>query len=152
MRTQDEIVARIRAVADTDLLGFRFEVLAVALDFEHARPFIVESATANDWTTLDAESVDQSARDYYAFALGKIKDHRGISAHRSVEKLQEFAWLLVRDDVLAEMEAADYEQYGAPKVKAFGAGFGLEWPATESMTRMANGEPCHPECDEGCEG
>lgn len=147
IRTQDEIVARIRDVADDDFLGWRFEVLVMALDFEHAKPFLNDEIAAEMWTTLDPET---EARRYYGFAIGKIRDHRGISAERSTIKLREFAWLLCRDDVLAAMDAADYSQYGAPKVKAFGQGFGLTWPDDPAMKRMADGEPCEPGCSGGC--
>jgi hypothetical protein len=147
-RTQDEIAERIRAVKDSDFFGFRREVLLDALDFEHARPFLVEGATSTDWRQVT--EVEQAARDYYAFALDKIRDHRGISASRSVDKLTEYAWLLGRDDVVAAMDAAPYPQYGAPKVKAFADGFELAWPDSDDMTRMANGESCTPTCDEGC--
>lgn len=148
-RTQDEIVARIRTVADQDFFGFRYGVLVMALNFEHACEFLVEDAADDGWEVADAETVDREAREYYAFALGKIADHRGISAKRSVDRLTEYAWLLGRDDVVAAMDAADYPQYGAPKVRAFG--LGLEWPDEPALRRMAEGEPCRPDCDEGCE-
>ncbi len=150
-RTQDEIVERIRAVEDDDFLGFRREVLIIhGLDFEHAREYLAPETTAEQWKAAVPADLLRAATEYYDFALGKILDHRGISASRSVDKLTEYAWLLGRDDVVAAMEAADYPQYGAPKVKAFADGFGLAWPDSEVMTRMANGEPCTPTCAEGC--
>ncbi|MEV4093843.1 hypothetical protein [Streptosporangium saharense] len=150
-RTQDEILARVAEVAEMDLFGFRRQVLIPALDFEHAQPFIREGVTVAEWgEVIQAAELLEMAREYYAFALGKIAGHRGISATRSVLKLTEYAWLLGQDDIVAAMEAADYPQYGAPKVKAFGLGLGLEWPTTEAMTRMAAGEPCRLDCDEGC--
>lgn len=153
-RTQAEILARIDEAADDDWLGFRRDVLISALDHEHAIPFLKEGVTAEQWNA-DNEGgrfadVEQSARDYYTFALGKIRGHRGISASRSVEKLTEFAWLLCRDDVITAMEEADYTNYGAPKVKAFAAGFGLDWPNEPDMERMAAGLPCEPGCGMGC--
>lgn len=150
-RTQDEIVARIRAVAVGDFLGFRQDVLLRALDFEHAREFLKPEATAEQWAEAsEAGDLLGAAKAYYGFAIGKIRDHRGISASRSVDKLGEFAWLLGRDDVVTAMQAAEYAQYGAPQVKAFAAGFGLPWPDEPEMVRMAAGEPCVPGCDAGC--
>jgi hypothetical protein len=83
--------------------------------------------TAEDWAknAIERGSVVDAARDYYHFALGKIADERGISAERSVVKLREYAWLMGRDDVVDAMDAAPYPQYGAPKVAAFGEGFGF---------------------------
>ncbi|MGP4093017.1 hypothetical protein [Nonomuraea sp. KM90] len=151
VRTQEEIVARIAEVATEDWFGFRREVLIDALGFEHAREFLKPDVTADEWRpALDHPSILAQAKAYYGFALGKIRDHRGISASRSVDKLGEFAWLLCRDDVVAAMAAVEYGQYGAPMVKAFAAGFGLAWPDEPEMTRMAAGEPCEPGCAAGC--
>lgn len=151
VRAQGEIVARVRAVADEDVLGFQREVLVDALDFEHAREFLKADCTQEEWGEVpDADVLLAEAREYYVFALGKIRDHRGISASRSVSKLTEYAWLFCRDDVVTAMDAADYAQYGAPKVKAFGSGFGLAWPDDPAMKRMADGEPCEPGCSGGC--
>lgn len=151
-RTQEEIVARGRDIAADDVFGFRTEVLVMALEFEHAREFLVANTTAEMWAALTGRPVDTEAREYYAFALGKMQNHRGISASRSVDKLGEFAWLLGRDDVVDAMAAADYAQYGAPKVRAFAAGFDLEWPDDPALNRMAEGQPCTPGCEEGCGG
>jgi hypothetical protein len=150
IRTQDEIVARIEAVADEDFMGFRTEVLVTALDYEHARAYLKPEVTYEEWEVDRPSDLDAQARGYYGFALGKIRDHRGISASRSVAKLSEYAWLLGRDDVVAALEAAEYAQYGAPMVKAFAAGFGLDWPDEPELTRMAAGLPCEPGCDWGC--
>ena len=148
-RTQDEIVQRIREVEDDDFFGFRTDVLIQALDFEHARPLLKSEITPDKWADYVPGDFQQAAKDYYAFAVGKIRDHRGLSAQRSIDKLGEYAWLLGRDDVVTAMEAADYPQYGAPQVKAFGEGFGLTWPDSPEMVLMAAGEPCTPDCG-GC--
>lgn len=153
LRSQEDIVARIAEIAGDDLFGFAREVLVDALDIDHARPFLIASATAEAWGDghRDADQIHAAAVDYYNFALGKIENHRGLSADRSVDKLTQFAWLLGRDDVVTAMETAEYAQYGAPKVKAFGEGFGLPWPDDEAMVRMAQGKPCTDGCDEGCD-
>jgi hypothetical protein len=148
-RTQEEILARIEEAAD-DMFGFRREVLVSVLDFEHARSFLVPDATAEEWSGEQVTDVEVAARSYFAFAVGKIRDHRGISASRSVDKLGEYAWLLGRDDVVAAMDAAEYPQYGAPKVKAFGAGLGMDWPNEPGLVRMAEGLACTEDCAEGC--
>lgn len=153
MRTQDEIVARLKTLSvGEDVLGFRSEVLISALDYEHVRPFLKPGVTAEEWDKIGTppHEIEERARDYYAFALGKIRNHRGISASRSVDKLAEYAWVLGRDDVVDAMAAADFAQYGAPQVKAFAAGFGEVWPAERWATRMAAGLPCEVGCVMGC--
>jgi len=152
-RTQDEIVARIRDHEQNggDFFGFACELLIDALDFEHAKPWLKEETTAEQWDESRTVDTETAARGYLEFALGKIDGHRGISASRSVDKLREFAWLLGRDEVLAAMDAAGYQQYGAPKVKAFAVGMGWPWPSDDAeMERMAQGLPCVDDCSGGC--
>lgn len=149
-RTQAEILARLRDIADADFFGFRSEVLLFALDFDHAGEYLKAEVGADDWNAARPADLEQAAKDYYGFALGKIRGHRGISAESSVEKLGEYAWLLGRDDIVTAMDAAEYPQYGAPKVKAFADGLGLVWPDEPEMARMAAGEPCVPGCAGGC--
>lgn len=152
-RTQDEILARFQAIEEYDFLGFRSEVLAEAMTAETLRPLADPDANLSDHKPIDAEAV---AREYMVFAVGKIVDHRGISASRSVEKLTEYAWLMGRDDVIAAMEAVEYEQYGAPQVRAFAETLGWPWPGEvandelKMLDRMANGLPCRPDCEDGC--
>jgi hypothetical protein len=149
-RTQEEILARIEAIDDEDFFGFRREVLIAVLDYEHARQFLKEGTTPEEWAEEQVTDVEAAAFGYYGFALGKIRDHRGISANRSVDKLAEYAWLLGRDDVAAAMDAAEFPQYGAPKVAAFAKGFGLDWPTEVAMVRMSSGLPCEDGCMDGC--
>lgn len=122
-RTPAEIAAR--AEAADDMFGWAMEVLLPYLDFESARAFLKDGVTAEEWSEsmADPTAIQAEARSYYAFALGKIEDERGISAERSVIKLTEYAWLMGRDDVVAAMDAAPYPMDAAPKVAAFGEGF-----------------------------
>ncbi|WLS43233.1 hypothetical protein Q3V37_17580 [Micromonospora profundi] len=156
IRTQEEIVTRVWALRANrgDIFGFREEVLVEALDLDHARQ-VLTPRHPEAWTQrVDHETY---ARDYLQFAIGKIIDHRGNSASRSVDKLGELTWLLVRDDIVAEMDHVSYPMYGAPKVKAFADGFG--WPFLDdldgddrlALARMAEGQQCHPQgCERGC--
>lgn len=155
-RTQDEILARYEA--SDDFFGFAREVLLEAMTVDS----IGKVTDAPKETVIEvvrqveaAGPLEKRARDYLAFAVGKIVDHRGISAERSVTKLREFAWLLGRDDVVQAMDASDYPQYGAPKVKAFADGMG--WPFTadsawqqQALEAMALGRLCEDECMQGC--
>lgn len=150
-RTQDEILARFIEANKDDMFGFRTSVLAEHLTYEKlaaTAAFEMDKIGEADWQPVtDTESV---ARDYLTFAIGKIEDHRGISASRSVDKLREYAWLLGRDDVVDAMDAADYAQYGAPQVKAFANTIDWPWPADVELNRMADGDPCRPGCEDGC--
>lgn len=136
-----------------DFFGFARDVLVEALDYEHAKPYLKPETTAEQWDEARPKDLETEARGYLDFAVGKIIDHRGISASRSVSKLTEYAWLLGRDDVVAAMGSAGYAQYGAPKVKAFAEGMGWTdlWPTADAgLERMARGEFCEPGCASGC--
>ena len=152
-RTQDEILARFQAV--DDFFGFAREVLIETMDADTVRRFNPDATIGDDWTAWTTEDVETNARNYLDFAVEKAIGHRGISAERSVAKLREFAWLLGRDDVIEQMDKADYPQYGMPKVMAFASG--MNWgfgplcaDDTDALNRMAQGWECRPGCGEGC--
>jgi hypothetical protein len=153
VRTQEEILERMRAAEGEDILGFERGVLLQYLDFEHAREFLKDEATAEAWEK-DRPRTDEDARKeaaaYAGFAWGKVEDHRGISAGRNIAKMSAWCWLLGLDDVVARAEAAGYAQYGAPQLKILCDGLGLPVPADEWATRMMSGLPCRDGCDEGC--
>ncbi|MBM0275136.1 hypothetical protein [Micromonospora tarensis] len=149
-RTQEQILARFRAVADSDWLGFRREVLADSMTLDTLRQAVPGIDTTGRDDYVKPEVLEQRARDYLTFAIGKALDHRGISASRSVDKLSEYAWLLGRDDVVAAMDAAEYEQYGVPKLRAFAEGMAWRWPGDIPLARMAQGLPCQSACADGC--
>lgn len=160
MRSQEEIAARIGAIKDHDMLGFQHEVLVGALDWEHAQVFLKPGTSKREWDRLRPRSEVQVRADalhYLKFAMGKIADHRGISAVRSVDKMHQYAWLLGCDDIDALVRDTPYGQYGAPIVRAtavrLGGPFQAEWVkiADEPLNRMAEGKPCTDGCAEGCE-
>lgn len=151
-RSQDEIVARIEQVlaGGGDLFGAEQSELMDPLDFEHAKRFLKDGVTAEEWAAAQAETggTAHSARTYVPFAVGKIRDHRGLSAGRSVDHFRGWAWLMGWD-----LPDEPYAQYGAPLVYAFLEHFGwLDlWPAdAPDLERMRRGQPCELGCIEGC--
>jgi hypothetical protein len=114
--TQDQIVARIEKLMEgnNDFLGKRKECLIFALDFEHAKPYLVEGVEAADWEgPVDPVA---AATDYLEFAVSKIVGERGISANRSTDAYGEWVWLALGDDAFADYEAVDYGWYGRTQV------------------------------------
>lgn len=149
MRTQDEIVARIKEVKKNDVFGFSQEVLLGSLDFEHAKPFLTDGVTAEQWTPdLTDDDVKKEALDYLTFAWGKAEDHRGISASRSVDKMTQFCWLLGHD--VKAIDDAEYAQYGCPKLKVAAELLGAPLPTDPALVRMINGVPCGSGYECGC--
>lgn len=154
LREQEEILARYESHdADSDFFGWRRDVLLHTMEFELIRHHLVSGVKKEQWKKVRRTSVmeiEREAKNCYEYALSKIREHRSNSATRSVEKLQEYAWLLGRDDVVAAMDEVDYTQYGAPKVRAWGTGFGVRWPNTVWAVSMSKGLPCSPKCRSGC--
>lgn len=151
MRTQDEIVARIKAkeVEKKSLFGFDLDVLICNLDFERAKPWLTPEAKAEEWVVGDVKA---KALDYLEFAWGKAEDHRGLSASRSVEKMTEYCWLLGHDALVKRIEAGEigYAQYGTPILRAVSEALGYPVPTTPALVRMMSGASCEPGCENGC--
>lgn len=154
MRTQNAIVARVLSLRDHDVFGHRLEVLIDRLDYAHAKQFLTDCGEVNavEWNVLLAKQrgVKSEAIDYLEFAWGKARNHRGLSALRSVEKLTEWAWLLRDDALVAAISAAGFAQYGAPKLAVISRALGAPMPDDVATLRMIAGEKCRPDCDEGC--
>lgn len=163
MRTQDEIVARLKEDTRADLFGFAQTVLLDALDFEHARPFLKEGVTPEQWNVkreadgfgrelqfplLREEDLKAAALDYLKFAWSKARDHRSISAERSVTKLFEFCWLLGLDT--EKVKAAEYQNYGCPMLKVISELLEAPLPTDAGLQRMMQGKACTDECEYGC--
>jgi hypothetical protein len=154
-RTQDEIVARIHGVRASrdDFFGAEQTDLVEQLDFDHAKEFLNEGTTQADWDeNRDETAAPKRAVEYISFAIGKIEDHRGLSAMRAVSHFRAWAWLLLDDEKFQEFEAVDYENYGAPKVKKFCELIERPdlWPTGNyDLDRMAAGAPCSDDCT-GC--
>ena len=146
MRTQEEIIDKIEA--SNTFFGFDKEVYIYALDYEHAHPYLKPEVTKEEWESdLEQEGpIEKRMASYMEFAIGKALDHRGISANRSVEKLNAFSWLLGQDEWITE----PYAQYGVPILKALAERHDLPWPDDERLNNMAEGRKCTPDCRAGC--
>jgi hypothetical protein len=153
LRSQEEIAAKYKET-EGEFLNFAGDVLLPCLDFEHARPFLKPEVTEAEWdkerVRPTKESVLGELRNYMDFAWGKVEDHRGISASRSVDKLSAYVWLLGDDATLSEVEEAGFAQYGAPKLAVICRAYDLPIPEDEGIQRMIRGESCGSYEDCGC--
>lgn len=117
MRTQDEIVIRIRELEGIDFLGFLRSDLLDALDFAHAKEFLKPDAPEKEWNEQafilkSDEGVKNKMIDYMEFAWGKANNCRGISAGRSMSHYSAWTWLL-GDEVYNQFyDLEDYQYYG----------------------------------------
>jgi len=149
MRTREEVIEKMR---ETIAVPFSFwpQVLAEYLTFEESTPFLKDGADPAGWPDpkpLTRNSIINEMREYMTFAWDKVRDHRGISACRSVEKMSAWLWLM-NDDL--DLERFPHEQYGAPRLKAVCDKFGFPVPNGADLVNMINGEPCEPDCEQGC--
>ena len=158
-RTQDQIVKRIESIKESrrSLFGFPIDVLIPYLDYEHAKPYLKDTATKESWESdgvpyeTDRESVLVRALDYLEFAWEKALDHRGLSASRSIEKMESYMWLLGESDLVEVCETgANYAPYGAPILAKISDRLGYKMPEGADVARMTQGLSCRPGCEEGC--
>jgi len=152
MRTTEEIAAYYEIIKADDMFGFRGEVLLSYLSIEQLRPFLKAGADMSDWVPdpLDKTKALRDMREYMEFAWGKARDHRGLSAGRSIEKMEAWLWLLEQDDILAEVRKTLYPSYGAPKLKLICELMGFPIPDGEDLDRMSRSLPCREGCVAGC--
>lgn len=129
----DEMVS-----SKSDPLGFKLEALAEFL------PAV--SPEAKRLTEPDVLAV---MKDYMAFAWGKALDHRGISTSRSVIKMSVWLWILGDVELLAFAEnSTNYRNYGVPILRKISQKYNFEIP--EEAKSWKDGEPCQPNCEDGC--
>lgn len=171
MRTQEEIANYLES--NETFLGFNREVLLPYMDWETAKRFFKEEGqeTVKEHfekfgypKEQDPEVILAEMEEYYGFAIGKVLDHRGISASRSIEKMEAWIWLL-NDGNLDKIHWDWYTNYGAPILKEIGDIYGFqyirepdpndeyaEWTreSNRKLLRMADGKPCREGCEEGC--
>ena len=131
MRTQQEIVARIRKRRDLDPYGFEWQIYLVYLDYAHAKEFLKDyDITEEQWAKvrghLDHTQLRQEMIDYMPFAWLKANGFRGLSAWRSLAHYVAWLWL---EDAWPEEEVdnlLDYEYYGKDHLRKICEHLGLD--------------------------
>jgi hypothetical protein len=157
MGTQKEIVERVKE-KQKQLFNFESEVLVPYLSFKSAKPFLTEEATEEKWekhrSKLTKTEILKDAKIYMKeIGWPKCQDHRGISASRTLMKMQAWVWLLGDDKVLRKIERMvdnNYAQYGAPVLDFICNHYGWPIPKDESLQRMIQGDRCGAEYNCGC--
>lgn len=127
MRTDEEIVARAKAIAAHDWMGTQGVDLIQRLPLEKARPLLKDDADIKEWTVLprDEATVKNEMLNYMPFAWDKANNRRGISASRSLEHMSVWLWLLGHDE--AAEAVLEYDHYGKPWLRAICEAFGWDW-------------------------
>lgn len=110
MKTQEAILKRISDIGKEDFFGFETKSLICFLDYEHAKPYLDDGVTEEDWEEAQHKDAKVVMVDYMDFAWEKAKDCRGISAYRSMEYYSAWLWLDGNDKLSEEVK--HYEYYG----------------------------------------
>lgn len=128
-RTQEEIVARIQEISNTSRDPFGFEVgnLIERLDYEHAKDFLNDGVTKDEWEASIANllPVRETMIDYLSFAWEKANDERGLSAYRSLAHYTSWLWLDGDDHLWKTLE--HYTDYGKPQLISICNYLGVDW-------------------------
>jgi hypothetical protein len=125
------------------IFSFGREALIQFVPFDHAKEFLKPEITREEWdkdvTPLNRETVVEQIKDYMTFAWGKVENHRGLSASRSVSKMQAWLWLLGDE---GKIDWDNYSQYGAPILSEICKLYGLPIPDNTFVANMIKGELC----------
>ena len=113
MRTQEEILERIREVKDKDIFGFEWQSLADYLDYENVKPLIKEDVTRDKWKK-ETRTPKEVMIEYMPFAWDKANNKRGLSAGRSIYHYKAWLWLDGNDKLSEDIE--HYNYYGKPQL------------------------------------
>lgn len=119
MKTQEQILERIKELLPDDFLGFSTQDLIFALSFDNAKPYLKEGADQAAWDDGRLKTDDEvkaKMLDYMPFAWEKANNCRGISAARSMSHYASWVWLIGDEDKLGNLE--DYEFYGKDSLVA----------------------------------
>lgn len=138
MRTQEEILERIKFWEDDDFLGTKRRDLVEFLDFENAKQFLKDEVTESDWT----KEVDPVAciKNYMEFAWDKANNCRGLSAWRSIEHMTAWIWLLGDEDLQKKFDETEYEHYGKEKLIVVCEHLGIDWEKYDDGIRTNTDE------------
>lgn len=143
MRTQQEIIGRIRVRHKEDIFGFEWHEYMMALTPDSLGKLRGEVLKADadmvDWQpsfTCD-DDILKAAREYMPFAWGKANGCRGLSAGRSLSHYQAWLWLLGEDKF---DDIDDYQFYGKDELVRICELLGLDASQWDDGVRR-NNEP-----------
>ena len=120
MRTQDEILQRIRDRAHLDPLGFETDMYIPYLGYERAKEFLNEGVTEEQYleSVKEYEDVVAVMKDYMPFAFNKAHNQRGISAYRSLQHYIAWTWIAGDDKLSAKLDEGPTDTYGLDLLRA----------------------------------
>ncbi|MBF0145714.1 MAG: hypothetical protein HQL84_07305 [Magnetococcales bacterium] len=153
MKSDEEILARIRELEQTDIFKWESNLLITFLPFRLAHPLLAERNLhyTDQWIDQDRSpaALAGKIRQFMDIALEMVIHHRGTKTQRSIDYFHAWIWLMGDEAMLAFMDDPDhFPQYGAPILKELCRRYQLSWPSDNpGLERMALGNACQPQ---GC--
>lgn len=127
MRTNEQIVQRIKERQKDDIFGFEVNEYITRLPFEFAKEFLKEGTTKEEWEKdIDKRPIKEVMNNYMKFAKEKAESGRGISANRSIYHYVAWLWL-DENEILANKILDEYTNYGIPQLKEICKYLGLNY-------------------------
>ena len=136
MRTDEEILERIKSVKEYDFFGFESSDLILRLPFNTAKQFLKDDATEEGWEILprDRGSLLQEMEKYMSFAWEKANNCRSISAMRSMSHYSAWTWLA--GDDLGDLN--EYQYYGKDNLVRICEHYGWDSSQWDDNRRVNN--------------
>jgi len=130
MKTKQQIKDKMVELKN-DVMSFKREALVDFLTEEEGNSFGFSAVEGTKWEQreLTRESVLEKMKDYMDFAIEKAIDERGISAGRSINKMQMWLWIIEEDAVLGELPRKYFYWYGLPALIKICEHFDWDWRA-----------------------
>lgn len=124
MKTQKEIIDKIKKEKNNDLFGTIKNDLMIFLDLENIKPFLDDENKLKIYKKCKMENtvinIIKKMKDYLDFAFDKAETQRGLSANRSMDHYHTWIWLLNEEKRFGDIRK--YEDYGIShlnKIKDF---------------------------------
>jgi len=125
MKSQSEILERIKKVEKDDFFGVERGNLIAYLEFENAKEFLEDGVTKEKWNKNKSDPVED-LKKYMPFAWEKANDHRGLSSGRSLSHMRGWLWLDGQDDLVDFLnDESNYAPYGKPVLSKICAHYSL---------------------------
>ena len=164
LRSNDAIERHLKNEMERSLFAFGVQAAAEIVPYGSIKSLLKEGITEESYAEgmpkYTRDNVIEVMREYMGrIGWDKAENHRGISAGRTIEKMEMWIWLLGEDDWNTYLkhrreDPVDYAPYGAPILHLICWLYKFPVPDSETLKPMIQGEPC-PDCQRdggGCTG
>lgn len=153
LRTHEEIAERCRQ--PLSIYGHDIDILLNYIPYVYAKEFLIDTDDFYKWDLTVREPTKENVLMDMEKAMfiiwAKILFHTHLSGVRNIERMCSWLWLLDDKKLLKfAIEGNNYPMYGAPIFAKICEKYNFKMPTSKKIQNMVNGEPCSPNCKEGC--